>query len=69
VFATGEITEVTVGRSFTVNLGNYQSAKIEVAISARGMTAEELSVLVETELEKQLAPYNERAKAAGTGGK
>lgn len=64
-----EITEVTVGRSFTVNLGNYQSAKVEVTMSARGMSAADLSVLVETELAKQLEPYNALAKAAGTGGK
>lgn len=64
-----EITEVTVGRSFTVNLGSYQSAKVEVTMSARGMSAADLSVLVETEMAKQLEPYNALAKAAGTGGK
>lgn len=63
------VTSVSVGRSFTVNLGNYQSAKVEVAMSAVGMTEAELAVLVEEALQRQLAPYNELAKAAGTGGR
>lgn len=57
VTATGTITKMTIRHGLTINIGNYQSAKVEVEFEAEGLTQKELSDKVREALELEAAPY------------
>ena len=58
----GTVTKVTVRHGLTVNLGNYQSARVEVELEATGMSVDDLGKRVQDELEKQAKPYLTQAE-------
>lgn len=51
------ITRMTVRHGLTLNMGNFQSAKVEVELEAEGGTVAELDLAVRTALEKAAQPY------------
>lgn len=53
----GTITKMKIRHGLTINIGNYQSAKVEVEFEAEGLTQKELSDKVREALELEAAPY------------
>lgn len=65
----GSFVTVTISMGKTVNLGNYESAKVDVGLSQRGVpksevasVMEELQAQVRSELESQVNSINENRR-------
>ena len=55
-------TRVVVRHGLTINMGNYQSAKVDVELESSTMTAEQLGVEVRKQLMREAKPWFEAAE-------
>lgn len=58
-----QITSTTLRHSLTINLGNYESAKVEVERTIEGDDLKKLSAMVQEDLKTEIEPYRRLQEA------